>query len=71
MRRYVKAKRVAVAGEHDTSHAYHATALWYLGMVVIHLAHWLRLQGIEQGKAVMLGALPPARSTNRQAARPA
>ena len=49
MRRYVKAKRVAVAGEHYTRHAHHATASWSLGMAVFRRAHWLRLQSIEQG----------------------
>jgi hypothetical protein len=46
-------QRPAVAGEHYTSHAHHATASWLLGMAVLRRAHWLKLQSIEPGKAVM------------------
>jgi len=40
-------------------------------MAVLRRAHWLKLQSIEQGKAVMLGALPRAESAIQQATRPA
>ena len=53
MRRYVKAKRVAVAGVCHNCHKHHATASWTLGMAVFRRAHWLRLQSIEPGQAVM------------------